>query len=79
MVKKKISIDDLARMVAEGFKHTATKEDLKGMKEELELKIDALEERLDRRLSTVEFLLSSNRIERIEDDMRRVKTVLKIK
>ncbi len=76
---KKTTIDDLAIMVAEGFAQTASKTDLKvgldGLEERLTKRIDGI----DQRLQTVESLLSSNRIEKLEDDMRRVKTILKVK
>jgi len=70
---KKITIDDLARMVTKGF--TDAKKDLL----ETEVRLRGEIKAVDSRLSTVEFLLSSNRIERLEDSMRQVKTILKIK
>jgi hypothetical protein len=70
---KKTTIDDLARMVTKGF--TDAKKDLL----ETEVRLRGEIKAVDSRLSTVEFLLSSNRIERLEDSMRQVKTILKIK
>jgi len=70
---KKTTIDDLAGMVTKGF--TSAKKDLQETEERLTARIKAVEDRL----SPVEFLLSTNRIERLEDNMRQVKTILKIK
>ncbi len=78
MAKKKITIEDLARMIAEGFRQTATKVELGELRSELgEVKQELRE--VSERVRVVESLLTSNRIERIEDDMRRVKTILKIR
>ena len=81
---KKITIDELARMVTNGF--TAAKKDLLETENRLRHEIIAGDnglskqiKEIDSRLSTTEFLLSSNRIERLEDSMRQVKTILKIK
>ena len=78
MMKKKITIDDLARMIAEGFRQTATKAEFGELRSEVgEIKQDLRE--VSERVRVIESLLTSNRIERIEDDMRRVKTILKIR
>ena len=53
----KITIDELARMMKEGFDHLAERLDT-----------------IDTRLGSVERLLTSNRIDRIEDDVRTLKT-----
>jgi len=81
---KKTTIDELARMVTNGF--TAAKKDLLETENRLRHEIIAGDsglskqiKEIDSRLSTAEFLLSSNRIERLEDSMRQVKTILKIK
>ncbi len=74
---KKTTIDDLARMVTKGF--TEAKKDLTEGLSSLEGRLSAQIKGIDERLSTAEFLLSSNRIEHLEDDMRQVKTILKIK
>ncbi len=85
---KKITLDDLAWMVTKGFNETKTelREEIKGVENNLSAKIDGVENRLsaqikdlDKRMSTAEFLLSNNRIEHLEDSMRQVKTILKIK
>lgn len=81
---KKITIDELARMVTKGF--STAKKDLLETENRLHQEIKTGNGNLstevkavDSRLSTIEFLLSSNRIERLEDSMRQVKTILKIK
>ena len=77
---KKVTIDYLARMVTKGFDET--KKELHETEGRLRQEIKAVDNRVsdvDERLSSIEFLLSSNRIERLEDSMRQVKTILKIK
>lgn len=77
-------MEELARMVTNGF--TAAKKDLNdglsSLEKRLTAEIKMVDNRVsdvDARLSTIEFLLGSNRIERLEDGMRQVKTILKIK
>jgi len=72
---KGTTTDDLARMVQKGFdgvdkklEKTATKEDLASTEAKLETRLDGIENLLLRALE--------NRIERLEDDMRVVKTTL---
>jgi len=51
------TIDDLARMINEGFKTTATKDDVKGVEERLTTRLDTLDGRvdlLDARLGRIE-------------------------
>jgi hypothetical protein len=43
-----ITIDDLARMINEGFKSTATKDDVKGVEERLTTRLDHLDARVGR-------------------------------
>jgi hypothetical protein len=43
-----ITIDDLARMINEGFKSTATKDDVKGMEGRLTTRLDHLDARVGR-------------------------------
>jgi hypothetical protein len=48
MAKTNITtIDDLARMINEGFKSTATKEDVAALRTEMNEKFDSVETRLD--------------------------------
>jgi hypothetical protein len=70
--RKKITLEEVAEMTARGFGN-ASKElnEVKG-----ELKKDIKE--IDHRLMTIEALLASNRIERLEDRMRVVLTHLKL-
>ena len=42
------TIDDLARMINEGFKSTATKDDVKGVEERLTTRLDHLDARVGR-------------------------------
>jgi hypothetical protein len=44
---KNLTIDDLAIMVQRGFENTATKQDLKELRQELTGKIDGVNRRLD--------------------------------
>ena len=41
MAKRKVTIEDLAQMVAEGFSHTATKGEVKEVKEDIQLLKDS--------------------------------------
>jgi hypothetical protein len=43
-----ITIDDLTRMINEGFKSTATKDDVKGVEERLTTRLDHLDARVGR-------------------------------
>jgi hypothetical protein len=47
MEDKTTTIDDLARMINEGFKSTATKEDVAALRTEMNEKFDSVETRLD--------------------------------
>ena len=82
--KKVTTIDDLARMVQKGFENTASAQELGDFRAEANTRF----ERIDTRFNKVETRLDNmenrfigaheNRIERLEDDMRQVKTALKI-
>ena len=43
MAKKITTIDELARMINEGFNRTATREDVKGVAERLTARLDRIE------------------------------------
>jgi hypothetical protein len=60
-----ITIDDLARMINEGFKSTATKEDLKAVT----TRLDGIDSRLDR----IEHPLLAEQKREIEDLKKRMK------
>jgi hypothetical protein len=47
MEDKTTTIDDLAKMINEGFKSTATKEDVAALRTEMNEKFDSVETRLD--------------------------------
>ena len=72
--KKESAIEKLAIMVKEGFDKTATREDFKELKGDivrLETKIDDIESKL--------VGAHDRRIEKLEDRMIQVRTVLKMK
>jgi hypothetical protein len=59
------TIDDLAKMINEGFKTTATKEDIKAVT----TRLDGIDSRLDR----IEHLLLAEQKRKIEDLEKRMK------
>jgi hypothetical protein len=63
--KNKITIEDLARMINEGFKTTATKENIN----RVEVRLDGIESRLGR----IETLLMAEQKREIEDLKQRMK------
>jgi hypothetical protein len=63
------TIDDLAKMINEGFKSTATKEDVAALRSEMNHKFEAVESRLDR----IEHLLLEEQKREIEDLKQRMK------
>ena len=69
------TIDDLACMINEGFKTTATKEDLKEVKEDMK----AMEGRLTTRLDRIEHILLEDQrrtIENLETRMKKLEDAL---
>ena len=65
--------------MAGGF--AEVKGDIKSLERRMNERFDGVDKRfdeVDERLDVVERLLASNRIERLEDGMRQVKTLLKI-
>ncbi len=78
--KSEITIDDLAVMVSRGFENTTTKQDLSGLKEEMNERFDNVDIRLqkiDGRLDHIEHHLifgHTNRLEYLEDAVRLLKT-----
>lgn len=70
MAQKKLTIETLAEMINEGFKTTATKEDVK-----------ALEDRVTRRLDRIEILLMAEqkrKIEGLETRMKKLEDTLAV-
>jgi hypothetical protein len=65
MANTKITIDGLARMINEGFKTTASKEDIKTVTTQL----DGIDGRLDR----IEYLLLAEQKREMEDLKQRMK------
>jgi len=65
MEKNITTIDDLARMINEGFKTTASKEDIKAVT----TRLDGIDGRLDR----IEHLLLAEQKRKIEDLEKRMK------
>jgi hypothetical protein len=69
MTKNITTIEDLARMINEGFKTTASKEDLKEVKEDMK----AMEGRLTTRLDRIEHILLEDQTRKIENLETRIK------
>jgi hypothetical protein len=70
MAQKNMTIETLAEMINEGFKTTATKEDVK-----------ALEDRVTRRLDRIEILLMAEqkrKIEGLETRMKKLEDTLAV-
>jgi len=80
---KKITIEDLARMVQKGFSETGgeingVKEDVAEVKNEMRRSFKAVDERFDK----IEKLILADhkrRIERLEDEMKDLKNLLAVK
>lgn len=73
MTKKGITIDGLARMVQKGFEETAKHIDVRF--EHVEKRLNEIEIRLDR-IENILIAAHENRIERLEDKMRQLETLL---
>jgi hypothetical protein len=69
MAQKKITIETLAEMINEGFKTTATKEDVAALRSEVHEKFEGVESRLDR----IEHLLLAEQNRKIENLEARMK------
>ena len=79
MVKKNITIDDLAVMIQNGFDNTATKEQL----ENLENKVEKIDKRLvnvEKDVKEIKFDLRdiSSRTDKLETDVRYIENTLNI-
>jgi hypothetical protein len=68
-MERHTTIEDLARMINEGFKTTATKQDVAALHSEMNQKFEAVESRLDR----IEHLLLAEQKREIEDLKQRMK------
>ena len=68
MTKNTITIDQLAKMINEGFKATATKEDFAVLRSEMHEKFEAVEGRLTTRLDHLDA-----RVGRIEADIHELR------
>ena len=80
--KNKAATDTLAVMVQKGFEETATdirgvKEEVKDLRGEMNERFNKVDERLDR-IENILIRAHENRIGRLEDGLRVVKTRLKI-
>jgi hypothetical protein len=71
MAQQKSTIEDLARMINEGFKTTATKEDLKEVKED----VATLRSEVRAGFERVELLLLEDQKRKIENLETRMKTL----
>jgi hypothetical protein len=69
MAQKNTTIDQLAAMIQEGFKSTATKADLTALEERVNTRLDGIDGRLDR----IENLLLAEQKREIEDLKQRMK------
>jgi hypothetical protein len=69
MAQKKITIENLAAMINEGFKTTASKDDLKVLEDKVTTRLDGIDSRLDR----IEHLLLAEQKREIEDLKTRMK------
>jgi archaellum component FlaC len=83
MKKKQMTIEDLALMTQRGFSEVHI--DLDSFKKEVNERFNRVDERfgqVDKRFDHIENLLlraHDNRIEKIEDDIRFLKTTLKLR
>lgn len=68
-------MEDLAMMAANGFEKTATKEELVALEKKMTLDSKEVHDHLDR-IEHIFIRAHNNRIEKLEDDMRMVKTML---
>ncbi|MGD0577059.1 MAG: hypothetical protein ABSA74_03230 [Candidatus Staskawiczbacteria bacterium] len=80
MVKKDITINDLAVMVQKGFAETATKAELKSMKAEIDKRLDSMvtKAEMNRRFDGLEDrVLASHqkRIEKLEAEVKELRAM----
>jgi len=78
MVKKNITIDDLAIMVQDGFRGTAKKDEVNIRFDQVNIRFDQIENRLDR----IEKLILEDhkrRIEKLEFQTQEIRDALAIK
>lgn len=68
MVKKKTTIDDLARMVAKGFEETAKKADMDRQFKDVNFRLDKIENLI--------LVDHKRRIEKLELDIKELKNAL---
>lgn len=77
-MNKNITINDLAAMVQKGFADTASKNDLKSLKIEMNQRFDLVDKRFDK----IEKLILADhkkRIERLEFEVKELKELLAFK
>jgi hypothetical protein len=73
MAQKKMTIEDLARMINEGFKTTATKEDIN----RVGVRMDSVESRLGR-IETLLIEEQKRKIENLETRMKKLEDALAV-
>lgn len=73
MKKQAATIDTLARMVKEGFDRTAAKSELAEVKRDMDQRFDHMNDRFDR-VENILYGGLSNRLEKLEDEVRVLKT-----
>lgn len=78
MVKKNITIDDLASMVQKGFEETAKKEEVDFQFQGVSGRFDKIEDRLE---SIEKLILADHkqRIEKLEEEVKELKDLLAVK
>ena len=78
MENKEITIEDLARMIQEGFRETAKKEEVNTQFKEVNVRFDKIENRFEK----IEKLLLAEhqrRIEKLETEVKELRELLAVK
>jgi len=78
MVKKQITIEDLAVMVQRGFEETASKTEINEGFKDVNDRLNAIDQRLDR-IENILIAGHDRRIEKLEDSVRQLILASKIK
>ena len=75
MTKKEITIEDLAIMTEKGFSgvHNKIDEEIKNLRNDMNKRFDEVDERFDR-IENITLRNHENKIENLEDKMRKVET-----
>ena len=76
--KRIVTIEDLAGMVQRGFKETAKKEDVEKRFDAVDMRLDGVEDRLER-IGKLMLVDHKRRIERLEEQVKDLRDLLAIK